>query len=120
SADFAGRALTENRKSAKVKAIAALEPKQIFLVVHRIDFSVYFRRIEREEFALLSALRSGKRIKRAIELAFLSSSIPEFDRAGYIRHCFQTWATLGWFCKPEGNTYAVRKPREKSKDPHHE
>jgi len=101
SVDFASNALTENRNSVKVKAIAALEPKQIFLVVHRIEFSVYFRRIEREEFALLSALRSGKTIERAIELAFLASSIPEFDRAGYIRHCFQTWATLGWFCRPK-------------------
>jgi len=62
---------------------------------------VYFRRIEREEFALLSALRSGKTIERAIELAFQRSSVPEFDRAGYVRFRFQTWATLGWFCQPE-------------------
>jgi len=101
TADFASNALTENRRSMKVRAVAALEPKQIFLVVHRVDFSVYFRRIEREEFALLSALRNGKTIKRAIELAFQHCSIPEFDRGRYLRHCFQTWATLGWFCRPE-------------------
>jgi hypothetical protein len=99
-ADFASNALMENRKSVRVGPVAALEPKQIFVVVHRIDFSVYFRRIEREEFALLSALRSGKTIERAIELAFQRSSIPEFDRGGYVQHCFQTWATLGWFCRP--------------------
>jgi hypothetical protein len=101
SADFASNALTESRNSVKVKAVAALEPKQIFLVVHRIDFSVYFRRVECEEFALLSALRSRKTLERAIELAFVRSSIPEFDRAGYVRHRFQTWANLGWFCRPE-------------------
>jgi len=100
-ADFASNGLMENRKSVRVGPVAALEPKQIFVVVHRIDFSVYFRRIEREEFALLSALRSGKTIERAIELAFQRSSIPEFDRGGYVQHCFQTWATLGWFCRPE-------------------
>jgi hypothetical protein len=101
SRGFASNALTENRRSMKVRAVAGLEPKQIFVVVHRIDFSVYFRRIEREEFTLLSALRSGKTIERAIELAFQHSSIPEFDRGGHVRHCFQTWATLGWFCRPE-------------------
>jgi hypothetical protein len=101
TADFASNALTETRRSSKVRAVTALEPKQIFLVVHRMDFSVNFRRIEREEFALLSALRSGKTIERAIELAFQRSSVPEFDRGGCVRHCFQTWATMGWFCRPE-------------------
>jgi len=101
SADFASNTLTENRKSVNVRAIAALQPKQTFLVIQRIEFSVYFRRIEHEEYALLSALRSGKTIERAIELAFQRSSVPEFDRAGYVRHCFQTWATMGWFCRPE-------------------
>jgi hypothetical protein len=101
TADFASNALTETQRSSKVRAVAALEPKQIFLVVHRMDFSVYFRRIEHEEFALLSALRSGKTIERAIELAFQRSSVPESDRGGYVRLSFQTWATMGWFCRPE-------------------
>src|SRR5713226_4141029 len=48
STGFASNALTENRRSMKVRAVAALEPKQIFIVVHRIDFSVYFRRIEHD------------------------------------------------------------------------
>ena len=100
-ADFASNALTERRKNTRVRGVATLEPKQIFLVVHRMDFSVYFRRIEREEFALLSALRSGKTIARAVALTFRRSSVPEFDRAGYVRLRFQTWATLGWFCRPE-------------------
>ncbi len=112
AADFASNTLAENRKSVKVRAVAALEPKQIFLVVHRIDFSVYFRRIDREQYALLSALRGGQTIERAIELAFLRGSIPEFDRGGYVRRCFHTWATLGWFCRP-GENVRGEKSREK-------
>ena len=110
--DFTSNVLTENRKSAKIQTIAALEPKRIFLVVHRIDLSVYFRRIEREEFLLLSVLRRGKTIARAIDLAFQRSSISEFDRGGYVRNCFQTWATLGWFCRPQKNARG-EKVREK-------
>jgi hypothetical protein len=101
--DFASNALVENRKRGKVKAVAALAPRQILLVVHRIDLSVYFRRLEHEEYVLLSALRSGKTIERAIELAFQRSSIPEFDRPGYVRNYFRTWTALGWFCEPEKN-----------------
>jgi hypothetical protein len=67
--------------------------------VHRVDFSVYFRRIEREEYAMLSALRAGKSIAAAIECAFSRSSIPEFDRGVYVKHCFETWGALGWFCQ---------------------
>lgn len=100
-ADFASNAVAERRKHAKVHAVEGLQSKRIFLVVHRIDFSVYFRRIEREEYAMLSALRSGKTLECAIAQAFQCSSIREFDRAGYVRNCFQNWATLGWFCRPD-------------------
>jgi hypothetical protein len=101
--DFASNAVQERRKRSKVRAVAKLEPSQIFLAVHRLDFSVYFRRTEPEEFALLSALRSGKKIEGAIELAFRKSSVPVADRAVFVQHSFQTWATLGWFCRPEEN-----------------
>jgi len=110
--DFASNAWAEKRRRSKVRAVAALQPKEIFLVVHRIDFSVYFRRIEREEYRILSALRAGKSVADAIDLGFRGSSIPEFDRAGYVRHCFETWATLGWFCQAE--IYPTSLPR------HHE
>jgi Putative DNA-binding domain len=101
TADFASNAVQERRKRSKVRAVAKLEPAQIFLAVHRLDFSVYFRRIEPEEFALLGALRSGMTIERAIELAFRRSSVPAADRGAFVQHAFQTWATLGWFCRSE-------------------
>ncbi len=101
--DRASNAVQERRKHSKVRAVAKLEPEQIFLAVHLLDYSVYFRRIEPEEFALLNALRSGKTVERAIELAFRKSSVPAADRAAFVQHSFQTWATLGWFCLPEGN-----------------
>ena len=111
-ADFASNTLTENRETTKIQSVAGVQPRQTFLVVHRINFSVYYRRIEREEFALLSALRSGKTIERAIELAFQRSSISEFDRGGYVRNCFQTWAALDWFCRPDENMLGQRAARK--------
>jgi len=109
--DRASNAVQERRKHSRVRAVAKLELAQIFLAVHRLDYSVYFRRIEPEEFALLNALRNGKTVERAIELAFRKSSIPAADRAAFVQHSFQTWAALGWFCLPEGNACG-KKVRE--------
>jgi Putative DNA-binding domain len=99
--EFASNAVAKRRRRSKVRVVSALEPKELFLVVHRIDFSVYFRRIEREAHAMLSALRAGKSVGWAIEMAFKESAIPEMDRGAYVRHSFETWATLGWFCQPK-------------------
>jgi Putative DNA-binding domain len=110
--DFASNAVQERRKRSEVRAVAKLEPAQIFLAVHRLDFSVYFRRIEPEEFFMLNAVRNGKTIERAIELAFRKSSVPAADRVTFVQHSFQTWATLGWFCKPDEKVRG-EKSREK-------
>ena len=103
-----------NRRGYARHEPSILQPAQIFLAVHRLDFSVYFRRIEREDFSLLSALRSGKTVERAIELSFRRSTVPTADRAAFVRRSFQTWATLGWFCHPEKQFARVKDPREES------
>jgi len=102
--DFASNAFQERRKRKRVQAVAKLKPAVIFLAVHRIDYSVYFRRIQAEEFAILSALREGKTIGKAIDAAFRRSSMAPEERAASVQQWFQNWATLGWFCKPEKKT----------------
>jgi len=99
--DFASNAFQEKRKRKRVQAVAKLKPATIFLVVHRVDFSVYFRRIASEEFAILTALRDGQSLGKAMEAAFTKSKVPESERPALVQQWFQNWATLGWFCKPE-------------------
>ena len=113
--DRASNAVQERRKHSRVRAVAKLQPAQIFLAVHRMDFSVYFRRIEPEEFALLGALRRGKTVERAIELAFRKSSVPAADRAVFVQHSFQTWATLGWFCRHEANVHGKKSLKKENR-----
>ena len=98
--DFASNAFQERHKRKRVQAVAKLKPAEIFLVVHRVDDSVYFRRIEREEFVILRALRDGKSLGRAIDAAFRTSRVPAEERAGMVQQWFQNWAALGWFCSP--------------------
>jgi hypothetical protein len=99
--DFASNTFTEHRKRKRVRAVAKLKPAEIFLAVHRIDDSVYFRRIEREDFAILTALQKGKTIGAAVESAFRKSSVPTEEWPAKVQTCFQMWAALGWFCRPE-------------------
>jgi hypothetical protein len=97
--DFASNAFQEKRKRKRVQAVAKLKPATIYLVVHRVDFSVYFRRIDAEEFSILTALRDGQTLGKAIQAAFTKSAMPEAERAPAVQQWFQNWATLGWFCK---------------------
>jgi hypothetical protein len=96
--EFSSNAFTERRKRKRVLAVARLKPSPIFLGVHRLDDSVYFRRLEREEFLILSNLREGKKLSHAIESALRRSSIDPVDRPAMVERWFHAWATLGWFC----------------------
>jgi hypothetical protein len=98
--DFASNAFQEKRKRKRVQAVAKLKPSPIFLAVHRIDYSVYFRRIEPEEFAILSALRAGKPLGKAVGAGLRKTAIPLEQRATSVQQWFQNWAALGWFCQP--------------------
>jgi hypothetical protein len=97
--DFASNAFQERHKRKRVQAVAKLKPAKIFLAVHRVDDSVYFRRIQREEFVILSALQDGKPLGKAIEAAFRTSRVPAEERSASVQQWFQNWATLGWFCR---------------------
>jgi hypothetical protein len=98
--EFASNAVTERRKRKRVLAVSRLKPSPIFLAVHRLDDSVYFRRLDREEFLILSRLREGKKLNQAIESALRRSSIDSTDRPVMVERWFHAWAALGWFCRP--------------------
>ncbi len=109
--DYASNAFSERHHRKRVSAVARLKPEAIFLVVHRMDDSVYFRRLEREEFAILSGLRAGKTLGSAVESALKKSAIAAEERPAHVQFWFQTWSALGWFCGTGKN-----EPRRKSAD----
>jgi hypothetical protein len=113
--DFASNAFQERRKRKRVQHVAELKSAAIALAVHRIDNSVYFRRLEREEFALLSALHEGKTLQKSVDSAFRGSKIPPEELPGTIQRWFHNWAALGWFCKAEEKSPRSRKRPAKGK-----
>jgi hypothetical protein len=98
--EFASNAFTERRKRKRVLAVARLKPSPIFLAVHRLDDSVYFRRLEQDELLILRNLREGKRLNHAIESALRRSSVDAANRPLTVERWFHAWAALGWFCRP--------------------
>jgi hypothetical protein len=78
----------------------SLQPEAIYLAVHRVGESVYFRRLDADEFHLLDALRTGKPVGEAIDGVFGESDLGLDQLRGRIEGWFRAWAEGGWFCRP--------------------
>ena len=96
-ADIASNAMEERQKRKKVSAAARLKPSPVYLTIHRIDNTVYFRRLEKEEFAILSALQNGRTLERAVIAGFAGSKLPTQGRASHVAAWFENWSSMDWF-----------------------
>jgi hypothetical protein len=102
--EVASNAFQERRKRKRVQTVAKLKPAAIALAVHRIDNSVYFRRLEPEEFTLLTELKQGRTLQKAVAHAFSDTKIPPQELPAVVQRWFHNCAALGWFCQPEPKT----------------
>jgi Putative DNA-binding domain len=98
--DIVSNAVSERRQSSE-RVLPEVSRSSVYLAVHRFDDSVYYRRIEREEFLLLADLRDGDSIATAIERAFEGSNIGLDLQAAKIQEYFSHASELGWFCLPQ-------------------
>lgn len=92
--------LALNRRRTAMRRIGGMNPQTIYLAVHRLDFTVYYRRLTAEEFRLLKALRAGRSIGRAVEASIRGSDLTLPDLQARFQTWFAAWAELGWFCPP--------------------
>ena len=90
-------ALKQKRRVMTTRATLSY-PEQIFLAVHRLDDTVYYRRLAGEEYLLLLALQGGLCIGEAIDLAFKNSSASMEEKQSMLEIWFAAWAQLGWLC----------------------
>jgi hypothetical protein len=111
--EVASNAPSQIRKRHIAAAAARLKPERVFVAVHRLDFSIYYRRLEREEFQLLTALRNNRTIGGAMTAFYKSSSMPVEDLEPLIEGWFAIWAELGWLCLPEAPEKAPKKSSRK-------
>jgi hypothetical protein len=99
SAGVASNAALEH-KHKKLKRLPTMRHSVIRLAIHRFDNDVYYRRIDREAFLLLSAIQEGATLGAAIEKAFSDSKLSSTEQAEKIQEYFAHAAGLGWFCVP--------------------
>lgn len=91
----------QDESFGRSQKIPALRRRATWVAAHRVDLSVYYRRLEREEFATLSAIARGIPLGEAIAAGLSDSRIPERRRAERLQRWFATWAELGWICAPD-------------------
>jgi hypothetical protein len=87
--EVASNARSQPARRHIVRRYAHLKPQQIFLAVHRVEFTVYYRRLEPREFLLLEGIGQGRTIGEALDTA------GELDPET-IQTWFANWAQLGW------------------------
>lgn len=101
SSDSSSNNASIARKRKRARHVAEMEPEEIYLAVHRHENSVYYKRLSREDYLLLSALMAGEPIGKAIDTALAGSALPEAEHAAFLQAAFQTWSSLGWFTRHE-------------------
>ncbi len=85
------------RRRVRKYAMPAEEP--IYVAVHRFEDSVYYKRLQREAFQMLSAIAKQQPLEEGLAGAFAGSSTSEEARLTLLQQWFQNWAELGWFCR---------------------
>lgn len=69
----------------------------VYVAVHRFENSLYYKRLEREAFGMLAALRDGKSLAAAV--AAVGQVDPNRDWSADVQKWFANWTSMGWFCR---------------------
>jgi len=109
--EFLSNTFRERRKRKRVTAVARLKPKTIFLAIHRIDDSVYFRRLHADEYGLLTAMQKGRTLGKAVSQVFGKRAKASAADPAQITEWFRNWSNLGWFCALRANSAKNLKGR---------
>jgi hypothetical protein len=86
--------------TAPVK-LPKLRRKPTWVAAHRVDLRVYYRRLTREEFQTLAAIRLNLPLADSLEAGFQGSRVLESHRPRQVQEWFANWAELGWVCAPD-------------------
>jgi Putative DNA-binding domain len=98
----ASNAMEQNHRRKKTKSARSLKRGENFLAVHRYDDSVYYKRLDRGQFLVLSALQRGATLEKACAKLIRLKSFKS-DLGETIKNWFSNWAALGWFCGLENS-----------------
>jgi len=89
----ASNAIDRARSAASKKKVPRPRRARTYLVVHRYNHTLYYKRVEAPAFRMLTALTEGSTLVQAVAAA--GSRV----KAEQVREWFATWMELGWFCR---------------------
>jgi hypothetical protein len=93
--------------------IRRLKPSRQYIAVHRMNNSVYYKPLTREQYEVLAALQNGATLEKACAALWKRRPLggPRFRAAptkvdnwskglvADVQNWFQEWASFGWFCR---------------------
>ncbi len=72
-----------------------------YVAVHRVEGTIYFKRLAPAGYKILTAIRAGRTLQQALTAGIPASLHPQGDWAGAVQGWFKNWMELGWFCRRE-------------------
>ncbi|MES2996991.1 MAG: DNA-binding domain-containing protein [Verrucomicrobiota bacterium] len=97
--DSASNAMSGGLRARRARLASKPLPQPIHLAIHRLDLLVYYKRLDPEAYFLLSALRDGKPLESACEIAFSDSADAPEIISEKVRTWFAAWMSFGWLCE---------------------
>lgn len=88
------------RGSSRRKLVRLPKKQRTFLAVHRYDNQVYSKRLEPEQYQILTAIGRGETVTAACEAAISQSTKTDLNWTETVKSWFDTWTALGWFSLP--------------------
>ncbi|HUJ71004.1 MAG TPA: DNA-binding domain-containing protein [Verrucomicrobiae bacterium] len=88
----ASNAVELRHKRAALLDFRRLKPQPLYIAVHRMNLSVYYKPLTREQFEVLCALQRGATLEKACAKAVR-------PKPAAVQKWFQSWTSFGWFCR---------------------
>ncbi|HVU16833.1 MAG TPA: DNA-binding domain-containing protein [Candidatus Didemnitutus sp.] len=87
----------KTRASSRKLKLPRREPT--FVAVHRLQGTLYFKRLEPAAYRILRAIQRGRPLADALAAGIPRAKNPREDWAGKVQAWFRNWMELGWFCR---------------------
>jgi hypothetical protein len=89
----ASHAIDHGPRAAPRKRVPLPRRQRTFVVVHRYDLRLFYKRVEAPAFRILEQLAAGRTVAHAVAAAGRGV------QPAHLREWFATWMELGWFCR---------------------
>ena len=89
----ANNATASAQPAGRTRKVPRPRRERIWVAVHRVDNRLYYKRLEAPAFRILTALRAGRPLARAVAAAGRGVTPAQ------VQDWFALWMQLGWICR---------------------